>query len=385
MRAPHVKDSVNDGASRATEAPSIKHEPAADTPSPAMVKAKEFIHNLTVWDFIDPDNPWVMVEHGSLAGRFDFIPLRFRVGPWSLSAMIYITTLYYLTALSGAYFSSEISQPWWSASESITGTETLFESLEYPAVHSTKWYYHLLTGFWMLYIMRLIYTGPAGLVAWGTYTVQSWTLLCVRHFLCAAAPVSPMSAILAEWIRFPVACSATITFVLWNTVVGPFIYVYGMKTPEQKSRFLTFVTSFRLTQIHVWNIFFCWANVYWASPPRLLEGMDLYMAALSVMTYMAFYLGILDRIGVHLYPVFSPRAPGLLVVATWTIVLAAYLTSFVVWRDLLQPTIEDIPAMVMQSTIEDIPAMGMLQKAGGWRGERFVMPTSSVLLGQLGA
>jgi hypothetical protein len=98
---------------------------------------------------------------------------------------------------------------------------------------------------------------------------------------------------------------------------------------------------------------------------------------LSVMTYMAFYLGILDRIGVHLYPVFSPRAPGLLVVATWTIVLAAYLTSFVVWRDLLQPTIEDIPA-----TIEDAVVM---QEAGGWRGERFVMPTASILLGQLWA
>jgi hypothetical protein len=32
-----------------------------------------------------------------------------------------------------------------------------------------------------------------------------------------------------------------------------------------------------------------------------------------------------------LYPVFSPRAPGLLVMATWTIVLA-YLTDFVVWQ-----------------------------------------------------
>jgi hypothetical protein len=38
------------------------------------------------------------------------------------------------------------------------------------------------------------------------------------------------------------------------------------------------------------------------------------------------------------------------------------------------------PGLVMQSTIED-----MVQEAGGWRGERFVMPTSSVLLGQLWA
>lgn len=351
MRVPEVKGSAN-GPSSTSEASSPPKQ-EAETPSPARIRAIEFLRTLTVWDFIDPDIPWVLVENGSLGGSFDFVPDHFRVGPWSISALIYLTVLYYLTALAGAYFSSEMSHPWWSS-------DRTFESLEYPAVRSVQWYYNLLAGFWMIYVMKLIYKGPASLMAWGTYTVQSWTLLCFRHLLCAAAPVSPTAAIVAEWIRFPVACSATVTFVLFNFMVGPFVYFGVLKTLEQKRGFFKFITNFRLIQIHVFNMVFCWANVYWASPRRLLESIDLYLAVLSVMIYMTFYLGVLDRIGVHLYPVFSPRA-GIVVVATWTIALVAYFTSFMVWRDLLQP-VEDTPAST--------PALDSVPESAPWRRDR---------------
>jgi hypothetical protein len=208
--------------------------------------------------------------------------------------------------------------------------------MQYPAIFSPQWCYQVTAAMWMVYVMYLIVTGPAGFAAWGTYTVQSWTLLWLRHVLCAAAPVSSAAAVLAEWLRFPTACSVTVTFVVWNFLIAPFVYAVGMDTPEKKRGFVKFCTSFRLTQIHVFNVVFLWANVYWASPARLLEGVDFYLAVISVMVYMTFYLAVLDRIGVHLYPVFSPRT-GVVVVVTWTLALCAYLASFVGWRHYMRP------------------------------------------------
>jgi hypothetical protein len=79
MRVSQVKGSVNGGGGEAPSPPKQESPAADDSAAPARARAMGFIRTLTVWDFIDPDHPLVLVEDGSLAGLFDFIPVRFRV------------------------------------------------------------------------------------------------------------------------------------------------------------------------------------------------------------------------------------------------------------------------------------------------------------------
>lgn len=244
-----------------------------------------------------------------------------------MSACFYLSTLVVSTIAVGAQVMSD-----------LTIWRDLYTSVEYPDVFTLKWFYQMLAGLWMVYVMTLLLgSGPTGLAAWSTYTVQSWTLLTVRHFLAAFAPVSSFALNACEWVRFPAACSMTITFTVWNFVLFPFSYFVGMKTPEKRSNFLKFATSFRLTQIHVFNLVFGIGNLYWASPPRTLIDQDFFLAWTSTMLFMLWYLLVLDRIGVHLYPVFSPRAGPILVPVVWTTLFGMYALTFWLWRHVMTP------------------------------------------------
>lgn len=335
-----------------SSAPLLRKKQSSPAPPPKkhIMKMQEFIQSFSFSTLIDPSQPWVLVHDGSFLGVFDWVPRQLRVGPWSTCAICYVAVIWYISALTAFYYKSEISQPWWqSSSSSSSMTDNSINddwnhhhhhhsSLEYPKVGTIKWYYHSLTFVWMAYVNHLMISGPGISVrAWGTYTVQSWTLLWIRHLLCACAPISPLACKWAEYIRFPVACSTTITFVIWNTILAPFIYCIGMKTPEKKRDFVKFMFSFRLTQIHVFNIIYGVLNLVWASPKRQLEPVDLYFAILSVVVYMAWYLLLLDRLGIHIYAIFSPRAPGWAVVLIWTALFLVYFGTFRLWQRIMWP------------------------------------------------
>lgn len=298
------------------------------------------IPDLKFSDFWDSSKPWVLVPDGSIGGFFDFVPRHLRVGPWSGTAIVYWTSILYVTALGIAFFSSKASSPYW-------WPENLSDEVVYPPPFSRECWYHTILAVWMLYIIYLILTGgPAGRKVFATFTVQSWTMLTLRHGLSALAcwyststnsPLRRAFLLAAEIVRFPSACSTTITFFVWNFAVFPFVYLYGMKTAEQRKGFVKFATSFRLVQIHVFNIIFCWLNQVWASPPRKLVLIDFFLAFLSTIMYMTFYLLILDRLGIHLYPVFSPRAGSFTVVLTWSSLLALYVATFIAWKHFLTP------------------------------------------------
>ena len=235
-----------------------------------------------------------------------------------------------------AYLASEKSRPWWSTN--------FVEDLNYPSIFSIEWYYNVAISIWMLCIMVLVLVGPVSYRGWATYTVQSWTSLWIRHVLCALVPFSSSWALeWAEYLRFPVACSATCTFVVWNFVIFPYAILFGLKTAEQKKRFYNFAFSFRLVQIHFFNIVFCVLNILWASPPRPLEWVDLNFAVISAVIYMAWYLLVLDRLGIHLYPVFTPRV-WWAVIPMWSLLLLIYLGTFNLWKYLIATS----PAVLQQ-------------------------------------
>ena len=63
-----------------------------------------------------------------------------------------------------------------------------------------------------------------------------------------------------------------------------------------------------MTEIHVLNYPIAVTNCVLSTSARLLTTGDLWSALFVAFNYSILYLLILDRLGVHLYPVFSPRS-----------------------------------------------------------------------------
>lgn len=116
----------------------------------------------------------------------------------------------------------------------------------------------------------------------------------------------------------------------------PFVYFFFMDNAEKRKNFLAYFTKFRLIQLHVFNILFAYLNGVVASPPRELVFRD-FMAGLTIgILYILLYLTVLDRLGVHIYPIFSPRSSW--VAGTWLFMISGYVVAFYSWRSVLTPT-----------------------------------------------
>jgi hypothetical protein len=108
-----------------------------------------------------------------------------------------------------------------------------------------------------------------------------------------------------------------------------------MKTEETRRSFLAYFTKFRLIQVHVCNIFFAYMNGVCACPGRQLTLADFMVSYAITVLYAIWYLLVLDRVGVHLYPIFSPRSPW--VILTWSGLVVAHYGCFLAWRYVLTP------------------------------------------------
>ena len=161
-------------------------------------------HLPTIWQFFDPNCPWVLVNEGSLLGFFDFVPRYLRVGPWTTFAPIFISIivaklLYWMPGQSSFYLD-----------DAILST--------HPLEYSEFWIYNVLAFLWMklILVVTLRIRGP-GVVF--TYTIQSWIMLTICHGLSALAPFLPRKHFLLwinELLRFPSLATASITFVYFS-------------------------------------------------------------------------------------------------------------------------------------------------------------------------
>jgi hypothetical protein len=289
------------------------------------------------WRDLTKLKPWVLVPHGSINGYFDYVPLHWRIGPWSTTAQLYLLVIVGAVVAAPCYWLHKDPASFTTYLERIS-TVRYDNPERMPMEPRHAFLYNLVASAWMVGSMaHLLYSSPLHIKIWATYTIQSWTMLSFRHVMAALAYVYPTSqhvVALAELARFPAACSASITFGVWNALVMPFIY-YVMRVPEKRQAFVTFCFSPRLLNIHGLNIVLAVLNGAYASPRRSLVAWDFYLAFVSVVVYMAFYLLVLDRIGVHLYAVFSPRAPSGVVVLTWTLLIGVYSGTFMAWKHVM--------------------------------------------------
>jgi hypothetical protein len=116
--------------------------------------------------------------------------------------------------------------------------------------------------------------------------------------------------------------------------VRPVVYFFFMKSDSSRKRFLSYYTSFRLIQLHIFNLLFAYLNGVCASPSRSLALSDFVMAFAITVLYALWYTLVLDRIGVHLYPIFSPRSPWMIVM--WSLLILAQWLCFQFWRQILR-------------------------------------------------
>ena len=261
---------------------------------------------LSFSDFLDPRQPWDLTEgiaDSPMKGLFSFVPRKLKEGPWSKIAIIGLVLTLYL--LISALVDVNLKNP---PSNGYV-QEFVLPNDAYPA-YTLGWYYNIAGFFWMTGIMWMIYSFYSSFAAWISFTLWSWTIITIRHGLCALAPFVPSVRIVAEILRFPVLLSASITFVVWNFVLLPVILLYFLKDdPSRRNGFLKFAFGFRMCNVHIFNIGFATLNAVSVEPRRPLHIGDMNVAFCYIMTYLCFYYLILDRIGVHLYPIFSPRVP----------------------------------------------------------------------------
>ena len=293
------------------------HQDASSTtskPAPVVISA---LSDISFLKLFDPNSPWVLVHEGSLMGFFDFVPRSLRVGPWHTAAPIYMTIfvaklIYWMPQKESFYLDDEILSA-------------------HPLAYSATWFYNVVTFFWMKFVLfqTLSLRGPGVIV---TYTIQSWMMLTTRHGLSALAPFLPKQHFLLrfnEILRFPALASATITFFYWNFLLAPIIY-YNIKGEERRKAFFRFNFNFRMIQVHFFNIVFAVLNTIVTSC-RKFQFLDLWCALAGALGYALLYLLVLDRFGVHLYPIFSPRTVWSLL--SWSAILGTYFLVFHVWNE----------------------------------------------------
>ena len=285
---------------------------------------KEFFEEHSVWDFFDSRKPWVLIKGGSFIGFFDFVPEKLRIGPWSKVASASMVAMLSFFIMEGINFQNRGG--FFKHFESSTNHEYI--------AFNNEWYFTLVSFIWMIFVAwHVLAYSHAGAGAWMTFTLWSWTTVLIRHGLCLAAPFYPSVRLPCEVLRFPALLSATITTFLWNFVLFP-IVVFLMKDKVKRRNFLNYMTNFRLTQLHVFNIVFATPNGALLGPTRLLHYGDVGAAATMFILYAFCYYGILDRLGIHLYPIFSPRTPY--VVFSYALIFGMCYGGYHGWQKILR-------------------------------------------------
>lgn len=282
------------------------------------------------WHYLDPSQPWIL--GGGERAIFDdgsidnFVPYSYRYGPWhwgikaALAALVYVLIL----GVTWMRMNAPTSDGWIS----------LFAiGDEHYEAFSVDWNITCGVFLWMVYpfvVMMRNKTIFGGMVRI-SFTFWSWTVMTIRHGLLVVAPWVPAARIPAEILRLPVLLSACLTFGLWNFVIFPAIMVFFIHSAEARKNFALDFLGFHLINFHVFNIVFAISNAAMLAPVRPMHLGDLAAAFTMLMLYAAFYLLILDRLGVHLYPILSPRS--IASVVSLALILGIWVGGYNYWKE----------------------------------------------------
>ena len=233
--------------------------------------------------------------------RFDQFPLRLREGPWSWVAFV---ALGGVAAVTG--FCLHEARGGWPPDDG-------------PAAALAPWRARtrLATAAYGVGLLLVMFR-TVGAWPLASYTMVSWSLTTARALLllggCRRA---------AAYLRCASLTQNAITVLLWWGAIAPAIYV-SLPTAAQRAAFARFNRTPFLVSVHLLNLPL--AVVDHALEPRLLTVADFAASLTLGFAYLLFYLGVLDRRGVHFYIVLSPRTP--LCGVVYGLILAIYYGIF---------------------------------------------------------
>eukprot|EP00934_Nitzschia_sp_Nitz4_P005769 Nitzschia sp. Nitz4//scaffold25_size161228//125641//126642//NITZ4_002451-RA/size161228-processed-gene-0.196-mRNA-1//-1//CDS//3329544649//5759//frame0 len=304
MSSPNIHILVDDGTSPRHAVPTQKQQLLKSKTTNTM--AQKIEKQVQVIDFFNPNKPWVLGQKEvKTSGDFEeYIPDSYRFGPWRPETNLTLGVVLCLLSMGGVWMlknSPSDDASWMSLFEADQESYTPF---------TVAWCYNSAAFFWMLYVCyNVAFLSPIGPGAWISFTLWGWTALTLRHGMLVAAPWVPFLRVPAEVLRFPSLLAASVITGFWNLVVHPMITMYYIKDAEQAEMFTKAVTDFRFTQLHLFNFIYATISCVYMQPTRPLHLGDLAAAAIMFTCYMFMYLCILDRLAVHIYPMFSPRSP----------------------------------------------------------------------------
>lgn len=266
------------------------------------------------------------------------VPKHLRVGPWkpAYPIMMVIWTSFIL-----------YTQP----KNLLNDTSSATMVSSYPELYSSLWWYNTGSFLFMAGVTMWSLTQRTKAVV-VTYTFLSWMMNCLRFGLNAAAPFLSDHHIILQinrLLRFPALMTATVTFMIWNFALLPYIYLNVLDTKEKELEFTKSNVSFRMVQQHVCNIVLAVSNtILSCRSQRMIDNNyghafdfdDLWSGLAYAILYGLFYNLVLDRLGVHIYPIFSPRTNYSII--TWVVVLVIFLVFFQFWNFLIMNYMEYI-------------------------------------------
>ena len=260
---------------------------------------------------------WLLLDNdGNYGGHFGAVPRHLRVGPWSPVAWIFILGgwIALLTSVPKLHFT--------------------------PPTADFTWLEPLIFGWGVAAIAHgSLEMHPAVFTI--SYTGWSWLLL-TTHAACAvvAAALPPSAAAFLLWlrevVRFPTAIGASVTTFWWNMFLCPLIYFRFCSTRKERRKFMDWNFSFVMTSVHVCNLPLAWLSIHGgavihggATAARPMGPHDLWVAGLILFCYVSMYVFVLDRYGLHLYCMFSPRSQWCVVF--YGLILGTYYFFFKQW------------------------------------------------------
>mmetsp|Transcript_8354 Transcript_8354/g.20629 ORF Transcript_8354/g.20629 Transcript_8354/m.20629 type:complete len:313 (-) Transcript_8354:860-1798(-) len=304
-----------------------------DKPGPDERKADTPLgRSLSLSDFFDTTNPWDLrnlhPESAKIRKWFAFVPERFREGQWLPLAT---WTMFFMFAIA-IYVTIDANIKYQASNTGGVIMKNFVGDQAYKAF-TIEWYYNISLFSWMTYISWSIHGQSSSFGPWVAFTLWSWTIITIRHGLCSIAPFLPSVQLFTGMMRFPVLLSASITFGIWNFILMPVI-TFGFLKGKRRMNFVRWAFTWRLCQIHVFNILFAYLNCIWTEPQlQPLHMGDVNAGVIYMLTYVFFYYFILDRIGIQLYPIFSPRT--YICIPSWVLAIGVCIGNYKFWNYVL--------------------------------------------------
>lgn len=281
---------------------------------------------------------WLIYDNnGSYNGWFDWLPIWMRVGYFH--PFVIVSLVFFYSAI------------YWYRPQPLHFDATVYDEIIGVSENEVDYFWGIpktVAADLTIFLWGIIVVAHAKLTLGSigafpiSFTGWSWLLLTLRAGIefAAWAATSHKFLALGKWlatigssIRLVAVTNACVVCTIWNFILFPIIYFFSIKDAEKRIGFLKFNFGFFMTNIHLLNFPLAIINTVYGSQIRLFSFSDLWVAYLVLMLYSIVYYFIMDRLGMHFYPIFCPRSA--FCVASIIAVLGLYYYLFLSWNKMI--------------------------------------------------